>query len=108
MRRLGDHPRRGSAGLGDDGREDLAAGLAATDDPLVAGQRGTGLWRALLLTEPVAAAVEQSARERGFLVNAVRPDVIRLCPPLTITTADVDQFLAALPGILRATREDLT
>ena len=86
----------------------LAAGLEATDDPWVAGQRGAGLWRALLLTEPVAVEVERVARSRGFLVNAVRPDTIRICPPLTITSVEIDQFLAALPGILRATREDLT
>jgi acetylornithine aminotransferase len=44
--------------------------------------------------------VEFAAREAGFLVNAAAPDVIRLAPPLIITEAQVDSFLAALPGIL--------
>lgn len=85
--------------------EALATGLAATPHPLVAGQRGAGLWRALLLSEPVAPAVEAAARERGYLVNAVRPDAIRLAPPLIITQDEVDRFLADLPDILTAAQE---
>ena len=42
------------------------------------------------LTGSRAAAVEAAARERGLLVNAVRPDAIRLAPPLILTEADVD------------------
>ncbi|MFN8126793.1 MAG: acetylornithine transaminase [Candidatus Nanopelagicales bacterium] len=84
----------------------LAHGLEAIGDPWVAGQRGAGLWRGLLLTEPVAGAVEAAARRHGFLVNAVRPDVVRLCPPLIITPAEVDEFLAALSGILADAREE--
>ena len=78
--------------------EHLAHGLDAIDSPLVAGRRGSGLWRALVLTEAKAAAVEAAARERGLLVNAVKPDVIRLAPPLILTEAEVDAavpFLAA-------------
>ena len=40
------------------------------------------------------------AREAGFLVNAVQPDAIRLAPPLILTTAQADTFVAALPSIL--------
>ena len=43
------------------------------DSPLVPGTRGTGLWRALVLTDDKAAAVEAAARDRGLLVNAVKP-----------------------------------
>jgi acetylornithine aminotransferase len=79
----------------------LAAGIAAIDDPLLAGVRGSGLWRAIVLAEPKAAQVEAAAREAGFLVNAVQPDAIRLAPPLIITTDEVASFVAALPEILR-------
>ena len=78
----------------------LAAGIAAIDHPLLAGVRGRGLWRALLLTEPRSADVEAAAREAGFLVNGLRPDTIRLAPPLIITSGEVDSFVAALPDIL--------
>ncbi len=82
--------------------DQLGAALSAVDHPLVAGQRGHGLWRALLLTLPLAAAVESAARDEGFLVNAVRPDVIRLAPPLVIGEAEIDSFISAVPRILGA------
>ena len=78
----------------------LAAGLGEISHPLLAGVRGAGLWRAAVLTAEVAPAVEASARRAGFLVNAVQPDAIRLAPPLILSVAEADEFVAALPGIL--------
>jgi acetylornithine/N-succinyldiaminopimelate aminotransferase len=78
----------------------LAAGIEAIGHPLVAGVRGSGLWRAIALTAPAAAAVEAAARRAGFLVNAVQPDAIRLAPPLILSPAEADEFLAAWPAIL--------
>ena len=80
--------------------EHLAAGLGQVGHPLVAGVRGAGLWRAIVLTAPLAPAVEAAARRAGFLVNAVQPDAIRLAPPLILTAAEADEFTAALPAIL--------
>jgi acetylornithine/N-succinyldiaminopimelate aminotransferase len=80
--------------------EHLAAGLQAVDHPLVAGVRGAGLWRAVVLTADVAPDVDAAARRAGFLVNAVQPDAIRLAPPLILSAAEADEFAAALPGIL--------
>jgi acetylornithine/N-succinyldiaminopimelate aminotransferase len=80
--------------------EHLAAGLGRISHPLVAGVRGAGLWRAVVLTAPLAPGVEAAARRAGFLVNAVQPDAIRLAPPLILTAAEADEFVAALPGIL--------
>ena len=82
--------------------EHLAEQLHAIDSPLVAGTRGSGLWRALALTEAKAGAVETAARERGLLVNAVKPDVIRLAPPLILTEADVDEALPLLAAAIEA------
>jgi acetylornithine/N-succinyldiaminopimelate aminotransferase len=79
----------------------LADGIAAIDHPLLAGVRGSGLWRAIVLTEPKSAAVEAAARDAGFLVNALQPNVIRLAPPLIITPDEAASFTAALPEILR-------
>ncbi|HEX6472315.1 MAG TPA: acetylornithine transaminase [Streptosporangiaceae bacterium] len=80
----------------------LADGLAEVEHPLLAGVRGRGLWLALALTGPVGGAVEAAARDAGFLVNAVRPDAVRLAPALTMTTVEAQSFLDALPGILDA------
>jgi acetylornithine/N-succinyldiaminopimelate aminotransferase len=79
----------------------LADGITAAGHPLLAGVRGSGLWRAIVLTEPKSADVEVAARDAGFLVNAIKPDVIRIAPPLIITPDEVTSFTAALPDILR-------
>jgi acetylornithine/N-succinyldiaminopimelate aminotransferase len=78
----------------------LAAGIEATGHPLVTGVRGSGLWRAMMLAAPAAAAVEAAAGRAGFLVNAVQPDAIRLAPPLILSAEQADSFTAELPAIL--------
>jgi acetylornithine/N-succinyldiaminopimelate aminotransferase len=80
--------------------ERLTAGLQAVSHPLVAGVRGRGLWLAVALTAARAADLEAAARHAGFLVNAVQPDAIRLAPPLVLSPAEADEFLAAWPAIL--------
>ena len=80
----------------------LADGLAQASHPLLAGVRGRGLWLAAVLTAPAAARVEATARDAGFLVNAVQPDAVRLAPPLITGAAEAGAFLAALPAILDA------
>jgi acetylornithine aminotransferase len=80
----------------------LRAGIEGLDHPLVASTRGLGLMLAFTLTGACAPAVEQAARDRGFLVNAVGPDVVRLVPPLVLTDAQADTFLDALPDVLDA------
>ncbi|HEY7052424.1 MAG TPA: acetylornithine transaminase, partial [Mycobacterium sp.] len=39
-------------------------------------------------------------------VNAPAPDIIRLTPPLIITEAQIDEFLAALPDVLEKGRDE--
>ena len=82
----------------------LRTALQDLDEPLVREVRGLGLWIGIVLTEPIAAAAERAARDAGFLVNAVAPDVLRLAPPLVVTTAQLDAFVAAFPGVLSAAR----
>ncbi|GAA4948590.1 acetylornithine transaminase [Streptomonospora halophila] len=77
---------------------------AAIDHPLLAGVRGSGLWRALVLSAPASAAVQASAAAHGFLVNALTPDAVRIAPPLTISRDEVLEFTAALPAILEEAR----
>jgi acetylornithine aminotransferase len=82
----------------------LADGILALQHPLVEGVRGLGLWRAIVLAGPVAAAAEEAARAAGFLVNAAAPDVLRLAPPLVVREDQLDAFVAALPAVLDAAR----
>ncbi|KQY54200.1 MULTISPECIES: acetylornithine transaminase [unclassified Nocardioides] len=78
----------------------LSEGLAA--DPRVTEVRGAGLLIGLTLTTESSAEVTAKALEQGFIINNPTPDRIRLAPPLVLTDADVDSFLAAWPGILDA------
>jgi acetylornithine aminotransferase len=78
----------------------LSHGIEAIGHPLVDHVRGRGLLRGVVLTAPHGKAIETAARDAGFLVNAAAPDVIRLAPPLVVTDAQVDAFLAALPAVL--------
>ncbi|MGN6635756.1 MAG: aminotransferase class III-fold pyridoxal phosphate-dependent enzyme, partial [Oryzihumus sp.] len=68
--------------------------------PLVAEVRGAGLLRAIQLTADVAPQVADRALAAGFIVNPVTPSALRLAPPLVITTAQLDSFVAALPALL--------
>ena len=83
---------------------DWAADLAAVDHSLVRGVRGRGFWLALAVEGGSAPAIEQSAREAGFLVNAAAPDAVRLAPPLILSATEAKSFAAALPAILDAAR----
>jgi acetylornithine aminotransferase len=88
--------------------EHLASGLRSVGHPLVAGVRGTGLWRAVVLTADMAPEVEAAARRAGFLVNAVQPDAIRLAPPLVLSVAEGDEFTAAFPAILAGIPDEVS
>ncbi|MBT0565162.1 acetylornithine transaminase [Williamsia sp. CHRR-6] len=78
----------------------IVAGVQGLGHPLVSHVRGSGLLLGIVLTQPFSAAVEAAARAAGYLVNAPGPDVVRLAPPLVLTDAQADAFVADLPGIL--------
>ncbi|MCQ4043477.1 acetylornithine transaminase [Streptantibioticus rubrisoli] len=80
--------------------ERLRDGVEALAHPLVDRVRGAGLLIGIVLTEPLAAEVQQAAQDAGFLVNAAVPDTVRLAPPLIIGEEEADAFLRALPGVL--------
>jgi acetylornithine aminotransferase len=49
---------------------------------------------------PVAPAVADAALDAGFIINAPKPDVLRLAPPLVIGPDQLDSFVGALPALL--------
>lgn len=79
--------------------DQLAALLSGL--PGVSGVRGRGLLLAAMLEEERAAEVVRLALAEGLLVNDVRPDAIRLAPPLTITASEVDEAVHRLERALR-------
>lgn len=80
----------------------LMTGLADLKHPLVAEVRGAGLLIGVELTKPAAGAVAKAAQQAGFLVNPVRPDTVRLAPPLILTEEQAESFLAAAPAAFDA------
>jgi len=82
--------------------ERLASGVAALGHPHIVAVRGRGLLRGIVLTRPIAAAVADVALNAGFVINAPRPDVLRIAPPLVVPAEGLDDFVAALPGLLEA------
>ncbi len=78
----------------------LTAGLALL--PPVVSVRGAGLLLAAQLAEPTAKEIAAAALEAGLLVNAVRPDAIRVAPPLLVSDEEIDAALAILAGIMAA------
>jgi acetylornithine/N-succinyldiaminopimelate aminotransferase len=66
---------------------------------LITGVRGRGLLQAVILAEPIAAAVVDAALAAGFVINAPRPDVLRVAPPLIISGTELDRFVSAVPSL---------
>ena len=52
------------------------------------------------LEAPVAKDAAALALGRGLLVNAVRPDAIRVAPPLLVRDDEIDAALGILAGAL--------
>ena len=78
----------------------LADAVLRLHHPTVTGVRGRGLLRAVTLSAEIAPAVADAALDAGFIVNAPRPDVLRLAPPLVVSAEQLDSFVAALPELL--------
>lgn len=81
----------------------LRAGLAALAErqPRIRAVRGMGLLLGVDLAVEAAPVVVACA-ERGLLVNNVRPQTLRLAPPLVVTADDVDAALGLLADALAA------
>ncbi len=69
----------------------------------LAGERGSGLLRALDLGRPAAAALAEAARELqpdGLLLNAPRPQLLRFMPALNVPLEDIDRMAEQLDMLL--------
>jgi len=78
----------------------FTASVAELAHPLIAGTRGVGAWHAILLTQDISQQLESGLRERGVLVNAVKPNALRICPPLIATHEHIERFIAAFAEAL--------
>jgi acetylornithine/succinyldiaminopimelate/putrescine aminotransferase len=76
----------------------LTAGLEALGG--VARVRGHGLLLGAVLPSDRAVAVTSAALAAGLVVNAPRPDTVRLAPSLLVTDEEIDEAVAILAGVL--------
>ncbi|WJF90894.1 acetylornithine transaminase [Paraburkholderia bonniea] len=68
-----------------------------------AGERGSGLLRALLLGKEIGPQIVEKARlmqPDGLLLNAARPNLLRFMPALNVSEAEIDQMLVMLRQVL--------
>jgi acetylornithine/N-succinyldiaminopimelate aminotransferase len=80
--------------------KEITAGIERIEHPLIDHVRGAGLLLGVALTEAKAPQLADAAREAGFLLNPVRPDTLRIAPPLILSNRQAHEFLDALPSIL--------
>jgi 4-aminobutyrate aminotransferase / (S)-3-amino-2-methylpropionate transaminase / 5-aminovalerate transaminase len=110
--------------LGDEGLIENAAKMGryfteatwALDDPWIGDVRFTGLLGGIelvkdrqtkeVLGKAAVARIKDELHARGMLltISGAHGNVLRLQPPLTITSAQIDQFLAALRETLAVVR----
>jgi acetylornithine/N-succinyldiaminopimelate aminotransferase len=76
---------------------------AVTQMPGVDSVRGEGLLVGVQLISPISADVVSEALQRGLVVNAPRPDTIRIAPAFTISDSELDEGLSILADALRST-----
>ncbi len=84
--------------------ERLQSRLRSLEDrlPAVIEVRGRGLLLAVKLSTDCSADVVAACRTRGLLVNNVRPDAIRLMPPLNVTDDEIDRACDIIEEAVRA------
>ncbi|MEP6625414.1 MAG: acetylornithine transaminase [Acidimicrobiia bacterium] len=78
----------------------LAAAILAVDG--VVAVRGAGLLLgAEMAADKPAGPIATTCLERGLVVNAVTPTVVRFAPPLLVTDADIDRAVQIFSEVVR-------
>jgi acetylornithine/N-succinyldiaminopimelate aminotransferase len=83
----------------------LCARLEALSERLGLGVvRGRGLLLALELGADIAPGVVSRARAAGLLLNAPRPNLLRLIPALNVSVEECDRMLEILEAVIQPVR----
>ncbi len=82
--------------------EYLAASLSGLCAKYDAHVRGRGLLQAIVLPDARAERVVKTCFELGLLLNAPRPNLLRLMPQLRVSAAEIDEMCALLARALAA------
>ena len=82
--------------------EYLSAAVLGLGHRQVLGVRGRGLLRGIEIASEIAPQVADAILDAGWIINAPRPALLRLAPPLIVTAEVIDEFAAALARTLDA------
>ena len=77
-----------------------ALGALGEKHAVVKGVRGRGLLIGLELNDAIAPDVVVNSVGRGLLLNPVRPDVVRLMPPLNVSAEEVDRCVEIIDAAI--------
>ena len=68
--------------------------------PYIKEVRGRGLMIGVEFTKDIATDVKYNAADEGLLITAVRPNIIRLVPPLNVSTEECDKAYEILKSVI--------
>ena len=82
--------------------ERLMAKLRSLEDRhgVIAEVRGRGLLCAVQFDQDIAEQLTREALAEGLLLNNLRPNVLRIAPPLTVTDEEIDEAVEKLERVL--------
>lgn len=82
--------------------ERLMNDLRALQDrhPVISEVRGQGLLVAVEFSSDIGPALVAAIRERGMLCNVVKPNTLRLVPPLTVSDDELTEAVAIINAAL--------
>ncbi len=67
--------------------------------PVIESVRGQGLLVGVQLSEP-GAPIVTACMERGYLINCIQDNILRLAPPLIIRRSEIDGLIQCLDDVL--------
>ena len=67
--------------------------------PFITDVRGRGLLAAIEFNQDIAKSVMAACVENGLMVNNVKPNAVRVMPPLTINNQEIDEALSILDKV---------
>jgi 4-aminobutyrate aminotransferase-like enzyme len=73
--------------------------------PIIESVRGQGLLVGVQLTQP-GASIVTACMERGFLINCIQDNILRLAPPLIIRRSEIDGLIRCLDDVLPLVEND--
>lgn len=84
--------------------EALMNDLRALQDrhPVISEVRGQGLLIAIEFSAEIGPALVAACRERGLLCNVVKPNTLRLVPPLTVSEDELAEAVGIIDAALAA------